>query len=93
MKQTGRGCATSELAIDIKRTFDNVHKGVLLKTMSDLDLPEASRCCMNYFMSRRGNSLIIDSEVKKTETCRFGYSIQFVYLTASVFDLYEFSVQ
>ena len=65
MKQTGRGCATSELAIDIKRTFDNVHKGVLLKTMLDLDLPEASRCCMNYFMSRRGNSLIIDSEVKK----------------------------
>ena len=33
--------------------------------MSNLDLPEASRCCINYFMSRRGNSLIIDSEVKK----------------------------
>jgi retron-type reverse transcriptase len=56
---------TSILAIDIKGAFDNVHRGALLKTMSDTDLPEASRCWVNYFLSRRKISLIIDG--KKTE--------------------------
>ena len=31
--------------------------------MTDMDLPEASRCWVNYFLSRWGTSLIIDGKV------------------------------
>lgn len=51
------------LAIDIKSVFDNVHKGILLKSMSDMDLPEASRCRVYYFLSRRKTNLVIDDKV------------------------------
>ena len=34
----------SILSIIINEAFDNVHKSVCLKTMSDMELPEASRC-------------------------------------------------
>ena len=54
---------TSILAIDIKGAFDNVHKGVLLKTMSDMGLPEASRSWVHYFMNKRKTRLIIDGKV------------------------------
>ena len=46
------GRVTSVFIIDIKRVFKNVHKSVFLKTISDMNLPEASRCLVNYFLSR-----------------------------------------
>ena len=45
-----------------------MHRGVLLKTMSDMGLPEASRCWVKHFLTRRRTSLIIDG--KKTEPRR-----------------------
>jgi hypothetical protein len=39
-----------------------MHNGVLLKTMSDMDLPEASGFWVNYFLSRKRTSLIIDGK-------------------------------
>ena len=54
---------TSILAIDIKGAFDNVHKGVLLKTMLDMDLPEASKLWVSHFLGGRRTSLIIDGKV------------------------------
>ena len=54
---------TPILAIDIKGAFDNVHKGVLLKTMSDMDLPEASKLWVSHFLGGRRTSLIIDGKV------------------------------
>ena len=54
---------TSILAIDIKGAFDNVHKGVLLKTMSDMGLPEASKLWVSHFLGGRRTSLIIDGKV------------------------------
>jgi hypothetical protein len=56
---------TSILAIDIKGAFDNMHKGVPLKTMSDMNLPKASISWVYHFLSRRRTSLIIDG--KKTD--------------------------
>jgi hypothetical protein len=53
---------TSVLAIVIKCAFDNVHKGVLLNIMSEMDFPEVSRCWVIYFLSRRRTSLIIDGK-------------------------------
>lgn len=46
------GRVTSVFVIDIKVVFKNVHKSVFLKTISDLNLPEVSRCLVNYFLSR-----------------------------------------
>ena len=50
-------------AIDIKGAFDNVHKGVLLKTMSDMDLPEASKLWVSHFLDGRRTSLKIYGKV------------------------------
>lgn len=46
------GRVTSVFVINIKGVFKNVHKSVFLKTISDLNLPEVSRCLVNYFLSR-----------------------------------------
>ena len=83
---------TSVVTIDIKGAFDNVHKGVLLKTMSDMDLTEVSRCCVNYFLSRRKSTLIIDGKITKLKLCEFRYSPGVAGFTASDTDLYKFSV-
>ena len=63
---------TSIPAIDIKGAFDNVHKGVLLKTMLDMDLPEASKLWVSHFLGRRRTSLIIDGKVTEPRRVDLG---------------------
>jgi retron-type reverse transcriptase len=53
---------TSVLNIGIKGAFDNVHKGIFLKTMSDMNLPEASMRSVYHFISRRRTSLITNDK-------------------------------
>lgn len=54
-----RNCVISVLVIDIKGTFDNVYKGIHLKTMSGVDLPETFSYWMSYFLSRQRTSLVM----------------------------------
>ena len=54
---------TPILAIDIKGAFDNVHKGVFLRTMLDMYLPEAFKLWVTHFLGGRRTSLIIDDKV------------------------------
>ena len=49
-----------------------MHEGVLLKTMLDMDLPEASKLWVSHFLGRRRTSLIIDGKVTEPRRVDLG---------------------
>ena len=65
---------TSVLAIVIKGAFKNVHKRVLLQTVSDMDLLKASKLWVSHFLGGRRTSLIIDGKVTEPRRVDFGIS-------------------